>query len=51
MAETSTNLQVLEKQIREFKAIETEKTKEISDLKKVNSEWEKKTKQILYEIQ
>ena len=51
MAESSTNLQVLEKQIREFKEIETEKIKEISELKKVNSEWEKKTKEILYEIQ
>lgn len=51
MAESSSNLQVLEKQIREFKEMESEKRKEISDLKNINSEWEKKTKEILYEIQ
>ena len=51
MAESSVNLKVLEKQIMDYKEMENDKLKEISELKKVNNEWEQKTKEILYEIQ
>lgn len=51
MAQSSNDLQVLEKQIDEYKQMELEKIKEINDLKGVNYEWEQKTKQILFEIQ
>lgn len=51
LAQSSINLQVLSRQIEEYKLQEMDKLKEINDLKQLNLEWEQKTKEILYEIQ